>query len=111
MVSDGKGMWTVVPGVTNLVLGYQWYKDGSPIAGAGAGSYTIPFVTVLDAADYICRATNSSGLTDTAPATLTVLPDMTPPSVVSAIAAVFASRVRLRFSEPMDRTTAEFLLN
>ena len=96
---------------TNLVTGYQWYKDGTPIAGANAASYNIPFVTVLDAADYVCRATNSSGFADTAPATLTVLPDMTPPSVASAVASVFASRVRVRFSEPVDRITAEFLFN
>ena len=97
---------TFTAAFTNLVLGRQWYKDGSPIAGAGAGSYTIPFVTVLDAADYVCRATNSSGFADTAPATLTVLADTNAPTVVSAVASIFASRVRVRFSEPVAAPSA-----
>jgi hypothetical protein len=96
---------------TNNVNSYQWYQDGTPISGANASSYSIPFVTVYDAGDYVCRATNVSGFGDTAPATLTVLPDTNAPSITSAVGSVFASRVRVRFSEPVDTTSATDIIN
>ncbi|MBN2508142.1 MAG: hypothetical protein JXQ71_15760 [Verrucomicrobia bacterium] len=91
---------------TNLVLSHQWYKDGAPIPGATQAAFTLPFVTVLDAGSYLLRASNTVGTADTDPATLTVLPDTTPPAVVRAVASVFASRLRLHFSEPVLAASA-----
>ena len=53
-------------------IGYQWFKNGNPIAGATSSSLNLSAV-YSNAASYTLRATNSSGFTN-ATATLAVLP-------------------------------------
>ena len=40
---------------------YQWFKDGSPIAGATSNSYYIPYTYSSDAGLYSVRVTNAAG--------------------------------------------------
>ncbi|MEY2751069.1 MAG: hypothetical protein RLZZ550_1040, partial [Verrucomicrobiota bacterium] len=40
---------------------YQWFKDGSPINGANASTYSIPYTYSSDAGYYSVRITNSAG--------------------------------------------------
>jgi autotransporter-associated beta strand protein len=102
---------------TNLATYVQWYKDGNPIPGAtsfsilAAGplaprttsSYQIPFVLAgTSAGSYSCQATNAVNSSTTSAALMTVLTDVVKPTVSSASASIWAKRVRLHFSEPVD---------
>lgn len=54
-------------------LAYQWLRDGTPIAGASASSYTLPAVANADhQVAFAVRVTNSLGSVTSAPALLTV---------------------------------------
>ncbi len=51
---------------------YQWNKNGAPIVGANAPTFSISSVLVSDAADYTATVSNSGGNATSQPATLTV---------------------------------------
>jgi photosystem II stability/assembly factor-like uncharacterized protein len=59
-------------------LSYQWYKDGIPIPGATASSYSIPSVTPGDAGNYHVVVTNECG---SAASNVMVLTVNTPPTI------------------------------
>lgn len=61
----------------SLPLSYQWKKDGAPIAGATASTYTIPSVAFADAGSYSVSVTNPVGGANSATATLAVLSEPT----------------------------------
>ncbi|MFN6094112.1 MAG: immunoglobulin domain-containing protein [Verrucomicrobiota bacterium] len=65
---------------------YQWYKNGSPISGATASSYTIPNAKTSDAGNYTVIVANSSGTVTSNPATLTVNtpPPVAPPPIITS---------------------------
>lgn len=57
----------------NSPLSYQWFRSGSPIAGASAATYVTPATTVADSgAQFYCVVTNSLGSATSNTATLTV---------------------------------------
>ncbi|HEV2207266.1 MAG TPA: LamG-like jellyroll fold domain-containing protein [Verrucomicrobiae bacterium] len=60
--------------VGSLPLSYQWKKDGANLPGATGPSLTLSNVYFTDAGSYVLWATNSVGHTNTAAATLTVMP-------------------------------------
>ena len=51
---------------------YQWNKDGAPISGANAATFSISSVLVSDAAAYTVTVSNPGGNATSQPATLTV---------------------------------------
>jgi hypothetical protein len=53
-------------------LGYQWYKNGSPIAGATDVNLTFASVAAADSAGYSVTVTNSIGTTNSITAQLVV---------------------------------------
>ena len=54
-------------------LGYQWQKNGSPVGGATAASYTTPATTLSDnGSTFNVVVSNSAGSTPSSSATLTV---------------------------------------
>src|ERR1051325_10525038 len=57
--------------------GYTWKKNGSPISGATASSYTIASVAASDIATYTVVVTNAAGTVTSSGATLTVTSAMT----------------------------------
>jgi len=64
---------------------YQWYKDGVELAGRTNYFITVS-ATYSNAGSYVLRATNPSGFTNSAPATLAVLPPN--PAYVSVTGAL-----------------------
>ncbi len=52
---------------------FQWYRNGTPIAGATAESFTIAKATLADAGDYLFTVTNSSGMSSSTPARVSVV--------------------------------------
>ncbi len=68
---------------------YQWFKDGSAIAGATTTTYTIAAATAASAGNYTLVATNWLGSTTSAVAALTVISPVsitTQPTAQSVIA-------------------------
>ena len=58
----------------SVPLAYQWKKDGTPVPGATKSAFAISNVYFTDAGNYSVQVTNNNGLTNSAPAALTVLP-------------------------------------
>lgn len=63
---------TVIQG--SLPWNYQWFKGTNAIVGATSAAYTIPAISAADAASYSVKTWNPYGTTNSATATLTVLP-------------------------------------
>ncbi len=55
-----------------LPIGYQWLRNGTPLAGATNGLLTLSGLTLADAGSYTLVASNSIGVTTGDPAFLTV---------------------------------------
>lgn len=55
-------------------LSYQWQRDGQPITGATAASFSIEEASLADAGSYRVRVTNVAGEATSEAATLTVTP-------------------------------------
>ncbi|MSU21549.1 MAG: hypothetical protein EXS30_09160 [Pedosphaera sp.] len=58
-------------------LTYAWMKNGSPVSGATANTFTISNVTFSDAASYTVEVRNSAGSVTSAAALLTIGPSIT----------------------------------
>jgi hypothetical protein len=84
--SDGTVLYN---GVTGPFVAYQWYTNGVAVPGATAESYTTPITTTnLNGEMLYCAITaiGATAPTNSAKATLTVLEDSVPPTIVSAFA-------------------------
>ncbi|HXG49531.1 MAG TPA: immunoglobulin domain-containing protein [Methylomirabilota bacterium] len=91
---------------------YQWYFGGNPIdpsvnPTATNATLVINNAQLTDAGDYYVVASNPSGSTPSATATLTVNPDQTAPSIVLACLSSDGLTITVLFSEPMDDTRTE----
>lgn len=84
---------------------YQWTRNGQAIPGATDTIYTIPFVTKGDEGSYVLVASSEDASTPTAPAMLTVT-DTTAPTLVEARGLLTLQGLRVRFSEPVDESSA-----
>jgi hypothetical protein len=98
---------------TGCATNVQWYKDGSPIAGANNRNYTIPYIVHSDGAGYKMGIADPQTGTEvfTSEATLFINTDTNPPTVVSVAGSPSLRSLRLKFSEGMDPATAQDPLN
>ncbi|WP_269522195.1 DUF4886 domain-containing protein [Coraliomargarita parva] len=89
----------------------QWYQDGVAIPGATEQSYTIAAATTdLNGSEYTVTVTNGVDSISSTAAILSVLDDLTAPTLLSlGIAGEFA--VELTFSETMDAATVTDVSN
>ncbi len=84
---------------------YQWFKNGSPIAGAQNWKLVTPPVVVGDnGAQYTVTVTGPGNTITSDPATLTVTAD--PLAVVSA-GSVDGTTVGIKFNQPVNVASAE----
>ncbi len=85
---------------------YQWYKNGAPIAGANAASYTLPFLQAADNnATFYAVVNNTFSSVTSVVATLTVTADVSKPALASA-GSLFKQTVEVRLSEPVTAASA-----
>src|SRR6185437_5280364 len=85
---------------------YQWRRSGGNISGATSSTYSLSPVAMTDNnVQFSCFISNPYGNTNSRSATLTVLPDTTPPSLVRAF-NVGVTNVWVVFSEPVESVTA-----
>ncbi len=94
-------------GVSNLdVVTFQWQRNGATLPGGAGATYTIPSVSTNDnGASFRCILSNRFGRVTSASATLGVLPDHTPP-ILLTIANISSNTVEVLFSEPVDSAAA-----
>jgi hypothetical protein len=86
---------------------YQWLRNGSNIPGATTASYSLGPVTLADNnSTFRCFVTNPFGSTNSATATLSVVPDTTRPVLVSAVNLGDNQLVSVAFSEPVELASA-----
>lgn len=103
---------TFVVQVTNVdPVTAQWHRNGVNLAGEKALVLRYGPVTLADnGATFGVVLTNRIGSTNSTLGLLAVLPDTTPPTLVSA-GNLGASRIQLRFSEPVEAASASLLAN
>lgn len=68
---------TLSAGAQGVNVSYQWFKDGSPIAGETSATLTFAAIAAGDAGTYKLRATNAAGSVDSDNAVVRVIvPDL-----------------------------------
>ncbi len=101
-----------LPDLTNYMI-FQWFKNGTAIAGATDSSYTTPLLLPQDnGAQFTCglRAVGLETFSNSQPATLTVVTDTVPPTLAYAATYVntfdnsgnSSTFVDVAFSKRMD---------
>jgi uncharacterized repeat protein (TIGR03806 family) len=88
-------------------LTYQWQRSGTNLPGATQSVLVVSNTSYLadNGRFFRCVVSNASGTVTSSPATLTVVADITPPSLVSAINQD-QTRINLVFSEPLEIDSA-----
>jgi hypothetical protein len=94
---DGDGPYT-----------YQWFKNGTAIAGAGNWKYTTPPVLLTDNGAKFSVTVTGPASSISSTGTVTVLAD---PLKVLSVGSVDGGSIGLRFSRPVDKTSAETAAN
>ena len=77
VVVAGGNATLAVRALGSVPFGYQWEKDGTLIPGATQSSLNLSNVYYTDSGSYSVTITNGAGATNSAPATLTVMPPPT----------------------------------
>lgn len=91
---------------------YQWQRNGADIPGATGRAYTTAAVRPSDNnAEFRVRITNAKGSIQSDVARLTVVEDVTAPTLVSAVGSSGLETVTLTFSESISEDTATNLAN
>ena len=85
---------------------FQWYKDGVAIEGATNATYIIANAKPSMSGTYKVVVQNMVNSVESS-ALVTVIPDTTPPALISAVASTNLTTIRLTFSEPLDPFSAQ----
>ena len=106
---EGRAVTLSVLAAGSPLLQYQWFKNGSAIAGATNALYVIAFPGLTNAGEYYANVRNPASSTNSRTATLAVLRDTLSPTVVSV--AAHSGQVIVKFSEPVDSSSANNALH
>lgn len=91
---------------------YQWLRDGKPIIGATAPSYTIPVVSTADNGAKFSLAAGTLGIVKTSSvATVTVNADTKLPLIARVSGSESMTTVDVAFSEPVTAPSATTAAN
>jgi hypothetical protein len=91
---------------------FQWFKNGVMISGANGPTYTFGPANAADNGTvFSVRAGNGLASLLSSNAVLTVIPDTTPPTLLSAVGSPTFDRITLRFSERINPADAGNLAN
>jgi hypothetical protein len=91
---------------------YQWYFQSALLAGRTATSLILSNVTPVSSGAYHIVAANAAGRATSQVATLTIIPDTTPPQALGATGGRATNRnMLLSFSKPVSTATAQRLTN
>ncbi len=91
---------------------FQWSRNGVPLAGATNSIHSFGPVALADSASrYRCAIANSLGTTNSAEATLTVVPDTTRPTVTTVGNLGEDSVLFIAFSEAVEAASATNVAN
>lgn len=92
--------------VTGPYPQFQWFKDGVAIEGATNATYIIANAKPSMSGTYKVVVQNMINTVESS-ALVTVIPDTTPPVLISAVASTNLTTIRLTFSEPLDPFSAQ----
>lgn len=104
-VNEGAGVSFSVEITAGNLPRYQWYFNGAPIPSANLPTLSMNPVQTTNAGEYFVVITNGANAVTSEVATLTVVPDTTPPTIVSSRASTLENIIVI-FSEPMDPVSA-----
>ncbi|HEY9173736.1 MAG TPA: lamin tail domain-containing protein, partial [Verrucomicrobiae bacterium] len=86
---------------------YQWKRNGTNLPGATTSACALSPVRLSDSGStFFCAVTNALGWSNSATATLTVLPDTTRPTLVSVRNLGDDQLLMVAFSEPVEAASA-----
>ncbi len=74
-VTEGQPFTLTAAATSPTPLTYQWYRNGQPIAGATAATYSVTNSGSADVGAYFLRVTNAAGFVDTATVSVAVALD------------------------------------
>ncbi len=111
-VNEGNPVTFTVGFDGNAPFTFQWYENGQPIQDATNTTFTLAPAHYADNnGKFKCTVSNASGSATSAEATLTVVADTTPPTVVSAAGSLDFTHATITFSEPMQQSSVETIGN
>lgn len=106
-VVEGAGATFRVTLARAIGASYQWKRGAANINGATNSSHVVyPTVLADSGAQFSCFISNPQGNTNTATATLTVLPDLAAPTITSVGTLGDNTVVSVLYSEPVEPASA-----
>ncbi|MBI4657794.1 MAG: hypothetical protein HY735_02905, partial [Verrucomicrobia bacterium] len=91
---------------TNAPIFYQWQRNGTDMAGANSSSYVAQATVSNSGSKYRVAITTLGAQAVSQEATLTITPDTTAPTLVSANTYTRPDKVTVVFSEPVSDASA-----
>ena len=104
-VTEGANVTFSVVADGALPLTYHWQRNGTPIPGAHAPTYSIAGVLPTQAGNYSVIVSNTISTATSANALLTVTADNTPPAFVSAVGDVNLTNITLTIYDAFGLNT------
>ena len=100
-VNEGQSASLIALVQGQVPLAYTWHKGAGIVPGANGATLSFNPAVPSDSGTYYVSVTNALGGTNSLTATVTVVPDTTPPIIVSAIAPTNLASVVVTLNDPV----------